>query len=102
MSVRSPSTYRQSQGHLSTLVNSSTARSLKLVDPKLVFLNFIISQLGFAGGRATPDNFGDVYTSDFAMDDIHCEGDEEHLQDCSYSSVDNCNIGEGAGVICHY
>ena len=63
---------------------------------------FIIRQLGFAGGRATVASFGDVYTSNFAMDDVHCEGDEEHLQDCSYRSVDDCNISEGAGVICHY
>ena len=61
----------------------------------------IIRQLGFAGGRASPTNFGDVYTSNFAMDDVRCEGDEEHLQDCSYRSVDDCNISEGAGVICH-
>lgn len=63
----------------------------------------IISQLGFAWGEATfRSQFGDVFTSNFAMDDIHCDGDEEHLQDCDYDSVDDCNIGEGAGVICHY
>lgn len=68
-----------------------------------ISLLVIISQLGFAWGEATfRSQFGDVFTSNFAMDDIHCDGDEEHLQDCDYDSVDDCNIGEGAGVICHY
>lgn len=64
--------------------------------------NVVCRQLGFAQGNATTESlFGVVYTSNFAMDDIHCEGDEEHLQDCSYDSVDDCNIWEGAGVICY-
>ena len=62
---------------------------------------FMISQLGFTGGRVA-GWFGDALKSNFAMDDIHCEGDEEHIQDCSYRSVDNCNIAESAGVRCHY
>ena len=37
------------------------------------------------------------------MDDVSCNGEEEHLQDCEYDSVDNCYFrDEGAGVICHY
>ena len=64
---------------------------------------FFISQLGFDWGEETIESqFGDVFTSNFAMDDIRCNGDEEHLQDCEYDSVDNCGPGEGAGVICHY
>ena len=44
-----------------------------------------------------------MFTSNFAMDDIRCSlGDEEHLQDCDYDSVDDCSAGEGAGVICSY
>ena len=66
-------------------------------------LLLVISQLGFAWGEATRESyFGDVFTSNFAMDDIRCVGDEEHLQDCEYDSVDNCSPDEGAGVICHY
>ena len=61
----------------------------------------MFSQLGFAGGRAE-GRFGDALTSNFAMDDVRCEGDEEHLQDCSYESVDDCGIGESASVRCYY
>jgi len=60
-------------------------------------------QLGFDWGLPTTDShFGDVFTSNFAMDDIRCCGDEEHLQDCDYDGVDDCSSGEGAGVICYY
>ena len=62
----------------------------------------MISQLGFAGGRATINShFGPAPTSNFAMDNVQCKGDEEHLQDCSYDGVDDCSIQEAAGVICH-
>ena len=64
---------------------------------------FFISQLGFDWGQATRDSqFGQVFTSNFAMDEVNCNGDEDHLQDCEYESVDDCGLGEGAGVICHY
>ena len=67
------------------------------------FSQLLISQLGFDWGEETTDShFGQVFTGNFAMDDVSCNGDEEHLQDCEYDSVDNCGLGEGAGVICHY
>ena len=73
--------------------------SLTLSSPGLIFV--MISQLGFAGGRAE-GRYGDAYTSNFAMDDVRCDGDEEHLQDCSYDSVDDCTVGEPATASCYY
>ena len=70
-----------------------------LSSPGLII--FMISQLGFAGGRAE-GRYGDAYTSNFAMDDVRCDGDEEHLQDCSYDSVDDCTVGEPATASCYY
>ena len=78
--------------------------SVKVLYPSInKFPTFYYSQLGFDWGQATRDShFGQVFTSNFAMDEVNCNGDEDHLQDCEYDSVDNCGPGEGAGVICHY
>ena len=62
---------------------------------------FIFSQLGFAGGKATSASVFGYVSSNFAMDDVSCKGDEEHLQDCSYETYEDCRVNEGAGVICH-
>ena len=45
--------------------------------------------------------FGQVPDT-FEIDDINCTGNEAQLLDCSRSSIaENCNAGEGAGVICY-
>merc|ERR1719309_1792143 len=61
----------------------------------------VCRQLGFYGLQevTTLSRFGRVY-SIFAMDDVYCSGDEERLEDCQYNPSDNCDGGEGAGVIC--
>ena len=43
--------------------------------------------------------YGSVPTN-FVMDDVHCIGTEETLEDCNYSPTHNCGRHEGAGVIC--
>ena len=40
-------------------------------------------------------------SSNFALDDVDCDGDEESLDDCIGDwSNENCGGGEGAGVVC--
>ena len=60
----------------------------------------VCMQLGFRSGTAKIGSyFGDV-PDQFAMDDVICSGYEATIQECEYSTSDNCGPGEGAGVIC--
>merc|ERR1711892_714757 len=61
----------------------------------------VCRQLGFSSGTATTETqyFGPV-PEPFAMDDVRCSGYEATIQECEYSTSDNCGPGEGAGVIC--
>ena len=36
----------------------------------------------------------------FGADNVHCNGTENHLAECSYYSEDDCKGSEGAGVVC--
>ena len=58
-------------------------------------------QLGFNGlvRVTTNSHFGSV-PSDFAMDEVSCNGTEAKLQDCLHKTRDDCGANEGAGVIC--
>ena len=59
-------------------------------------------QLGFDDGVAISySKFGYVEPN-FVMDDVHCKGDEEKIQDCSYTKNHNCGASEAAGVECTY
>ncbi|PIK36335.1 putative deleted in malignant brain tumors 1 protein-like [Apostichopus japonicus] len=63
--------------------------------------NVVCIQLGFAralesrGGASFGEGTGEIH-----LDDVGCSGDETELLNCSYSSIDNCNHFEDAGVIC--
>merc|ERR1712106_380323 len=60
----------------------------------------VCRMLGYPSGVPTiKSRFGSV-TSDYSLDDVMCDGTEQSLQDCKYSSQDNCGRSEGAGVIC--
>ena len=62
----------------------------------------ICRMLGFdpTNSVATKESaFGEV-SSDFIMDDVHCEGTEFNILLCNHSKTHNCNPREGAGVIC--
>ncbi|PIK48883.1 putative deleted in malignant brain tumors 1 protein-like isoform X1 [Apostichopus japonicus] len=63
--------------------------------------NVVCNQLGFPGalGYRTAAAFGEG-TGEIHLDDVVCSGQETELLSCSYSSIDNCNHGEDAGVIC--
>ena len=60
----------------------------------------VCRQLGFSSGTAKIGSyFGDV-PDQFAMDDVNCSGYEATIQECEYSTSDDCGTDEGAGVIC--
>ena len=40
-------------------------------------------------------------SADFALDDIRCQGDEVSLEDCKYTTRENCGITEYVGVACN-
>ena len=62
----------------------------------------VCKQLGFSSGIARWESaFGSVPTQ-HAMDDVQCTGDEDTIQQCTYSLNENCDSTEGAGVECSY
>merc|ERR1712112_76845 len=57
--------------------------------------------LGYSNGRATSNSrFGRIPGGDYGMDNVECEGYEDRLTDCQFSSSDDCSEDEAAGVIC--
>ena len=63
--------------------------------------NVVCKQLGYtrAASVFNGSHFGKV-DSNFAYDDVSCSGFESNLEDCEHSNTNNCEPGEGAGVIC--
>ena len=62
----------------------------------------VCRQFGYDDGVATwMSQFGNVET-EFAMDDVKCNGNGNQQQACHYSTSDNCGENEGAGAICSY
>ena len=61
----------------------------------------VCRQLGYARGDAYQNSHWGSVPSHFAMDDVSCRGDERYLQECTYSTNDNCESNEGAGVHCY-
>jgi len=56
--------------------------------------------LGYIDGESTCcSNFGAV-VDNFIMDDVDCNGNEDNIWLCDYSTQENCGVLEGAGVIC--
>jgi len=57
--------------------------------------------LGYSNGRATQNSrFGQIPGGDYGMDNVECQGYEDRLTDCQFSSSDDCSEDEAAGVIC--
>ena len=56
--------------------------------------------LGTDGATATQNAYFGTYGSNFIMDDVNCQGDEEDLWDCAFRATHNCASSEAAGVIC--
>merc|ERR1712112_687546 len=57
--------------------------------------------LGYSNGRAISNSrFGQIPGGDYGMDNVECEGYEDRLTDCQFSSSDDCSEDEAAGVIC--
>jgi len=62
----------------------------------------VCRQIGcLAGARTTESYFGDVMNI-FAMDNVACNGDEDHLQECLYDISEDCSYNEAAGVKCSF
>ena len=61
----------------------------------------VCRQLGYTRGDAYTESHWGSVPSDFAMDSVGCGGNEMHLQDCSYSTSEDCGANEGAGVHCY-
>ena len=62
--------------------------------------NYTNRMLGYSTGQRTCcSRFGSV-SSNFAMDDVRCTGNEASLYHCPYITNHNCGSHEGAGVIC--
>merc|ERR1711892_1598756 len=60
----------------------------------------VCRQLGFSNGTSTRNSFFGRVPDQFAMDGVHCYGSEATIQECQYSTSDNCGFSEGAGVKC--
>uniref|UniRef100_A0A1X7VUU2 SRCR domain-containing protein n=1 Tax=Amphimedon queenslandica TaxID=400682 RepID=A0A1X7VUU2_AMPQE len=60
----------------------------------------VCKQLGYYSGTA----FGSAYfgqgTGSIVMDNVHCNGTESHLKNCTHITEQNCNHNEDAGVKC--
>ena len=61
----------------------------------------VCRQLGFAGvDRATRESEFGTVSSQFAMDNVRCQGNETSLDQCRHKSGDDCDGHEAAGVVC--
>ena len=56
--------------------------------------------MGYSAIRATHySHFGQA-EGEFIMDDVRCDGTEENILNCPYSTTNNCGTHEAAGVVC--
>jgi hypothetical protein len=60
----------------------------------------VCRQLGFNTTIARTESYFGSVPGEFAMDGVICVGNEETIQQCSYSTQDDCGPDEGAGVEC--
>jgi len=61
----------------------------------------VCRQLGFSSGSPYVESYFGRVPEIFAMDGVGCYGNEYRIQDCSYSTSDDCMPYEGAGVSCY-
>merc|ERR1712055_31754 len=60
----------------------------------------VCRQLGYHYGFPTDNSFFGPVSTDFAMDDVQCTGNEDYIWRCPHETEHNCGSSEGAGVIC--
>jgi len=63
--------------------------------------NVVCRQLGFSYGNPHGGSYYGSVSNDFAMDSVSCSGSETTIQECSYSTLENCDYYEGFGVYCY-
>jgi len=62
----------------------------------------VCRQLGFnSGGIPHGGSYYGSVDNDFAMDTVSCSGSETTIQECSYSTTEDCGSFEGFGVYCY-
>ena len=59
-------------------------------------------QLGYIGAvKYTQESaFGSVL-GPFSYNNVKCHGNEESISDCPHLGTSNCDVNEGAGVVCN-
>ena len=60
----------------------------------------VCRMLGYEYGFATSQSEFGALEPTFIMDDVACNGDEDHIYDCPHSNRHNCGGHEVAGVRC--
>ena len=62
----------------------------------------VCAELGYFGGIPLEDNEFGPGSEAILMDDVYCDGYEDHLEDCGHNGwgVHNCDHYEDAGVRC--
>ncbi|XP_038069843.1 deleted in malignant brain tumors 1 protein-like [Patiria miniata] len=61
----------------------------------------VCRQLGYGEALTAPgEAFYGPGTGSIVFDEVNCRGTEDNIQDCSYSTVDNCHHSEDASVSC--
>jgi len=60
----------------------------------------VCRQLGYLGGYITTNSFFGPVSSDFAMDEVNCNGTEQYIWRCPHETEHNCGGSEGMGVVC--
>ena len=60
----------------------------------------VCRMLGYGSGFATYRSEYGALEPTFIMDDVACNGDEDHIYDCPHSNRHNCGGHEVAGVRC--
>jgi len=61
----------------------------------------VCKQLGFEGGTPHANSYFGSVPSKFAMDNVNCSPSDLRIQDCYYTTSENCGSTEGAGVSCY-
>ena len=63
--------------------------------------SFNLRMLGYpCGGQHTISSYFGRVNDTFAMDNVQCSGNENTILACPHTAKDNCDGGDGAGVIC--
>ena len=67
----------------------------------LLDAHVVCQQLGLGPAiAATKQSFFGLAEGEYIMDNVECNGSEDDILECEYSTTHNCEKNEAAGVIC--